>query len=100
MAEHIIQISVSCDDETIVKLAEESAAKQLVKEIFDEESGSWHASGRSEAIRKIKDDATRQLIDIVIEEHLDTIAKLVAERLSRSKAFREKTAELIVEKEV
>lgn len=97
--EHIIQIAVSCDDESIVRLAEESAANQLVKKVMDHYEGSrrGYYSGRS-VEKMIADNATQQVVDQVVRIHLDRIADKAAERLSRSKAFRDKVAAAVADR--
>lgn len=90
--EHIIQIAVSCDDERIARLAEESAARQLVDKVREHYEGGGRVYRARPVEKIIADDATRQVVDLVIGEHLDKIADMAAERLSRSKAFREKVA--------
>lgn len=91
--EHIIQIAVSCDDERIVRLAEESAANQLVKKVVDHYEGNRRGYYSRRSVEEmIADNATQKVVDQVVRIHLDRIADKVAERLSRSKAFREKVA--------
>lgn len=96
MADHIITISVSVDDENIARIAENAAAKQIVDEILDKQAKKdrWGNLCRNEYYEK-----KQQIINRVVEQAkqelmsdslIDRIANEVTDKLFRSKAFREK----------
>lgn len=85
--EHIIQIAVSVDDDRIAALAEQAAAKEIVKNFINETGGYT---------RVWTQKLSRQVIEAIVSEMsadgYDEIAEEVAARLTRSQKFREKVA--------
>lgn len=89
--EHIIQIAVSVDDERIMALAEQAAAKELVNQL----------KGGRDYYReqRWKKDLSQEVVDRLVKEACqDDIAEAVADRLFRSQKFREKVAGKISER--
>ena len=90
--EHIIQIAVSVDDDRIMALAEQAAAKELVNQ-FKGEHADYYSKQRW------KTDLSEKVIERLVEEaSQDAIAEAVADRLFRSQKFREKVACKIAER--
>lgn len=95
--EHIIQMAISVEDEKIVKEVEETAEKQIIQTLADRvedvisEKHGWYGNQKrdyaplknmvSEQITKILDDNK----DFILAE----ASKILAEKLSRSKAGKE-----------
>ena len=90
--EHIIQIAVSVDDDRIAALAEQAAAKEIVKKFIDETGGYTRAWTQR---------LSRQVVEAIVAEMseggYDEIAADVASRLTRSQRFREKAAAALSE---
>lgn len=97
--EHIITLSISLDDNRIKEIAEESAAKQIVDDIYNHESPGYYRNGREHAIEKIADKAIEKVADDVKVSMMDAISDAVASKLARSKAFREMVTGKIAGKE-
>ena len=90
--EHIIQIAVSVDDERIMVLAEQAAAKELVNQ-FKGEHADYYRDQRW------KSSLSQAVVERLVEEvPRDDIAEAVAYRLFRSQKFREKVAGKIAER--
>ena len=90
--EHIIQIAVSVDDERIMALAEQAAAKELVEQ-FKGEHADYYSSQRW------KIEMSEEVIERLVREvPQDAIANAVANKLFRSQKFREKVAGKIAER--
>lgn len=91
--EHIIQIAVSVDDDRIAALAEQAAAKEIVKDFINETGGYTRAWTQK---------LSRQVIEAIVSEMAadgyDEIAEEVAARLTRSQKFREKVAAALAER--
>lgn len=88
--EHIIQIAVSVDDERIMALAEQAAAKELVQQFKGEQSYYRDQKWKSELSQAVVER-------LVGEVPRDAIAEAVADRLFRSQKFREKVVGKIAE---
>ena len=90
--EHIIQISVSVDDDRIAELAEQAAANEIVKRFINETGGYTRAWTQR---------LSRQVIEAIVSEMAadgyDEIAAEIATRLTRSQKFREKVAAALSE---
>lgn len=91
--EHIIQISVSVDDGHIAELAEQAAAKELVKRFVSETGGytrSW--------TRKLSEQAVEAIVSEMSADGYDEIVDAVASKLVRSQKFREKVAAALADR--
>lgn len=89
--EHIIQIAVSVDDNRIMALAEQAAAKELVQQ-FKGKRDSYYGD------LKWKSELSQKVVERLVREiHQDDIAEAVANRLFKSQKFREKVAGKIAE---
>lgn len=90
--EHIIQIAVSVDDDRIAALAEQAAAKEIVRNFIDATGGYTRAWTQK---------LSRQVVEAIVSEMAadgyDEIAGEVAARLTRSQKFREKVAAALSE---
>ena len=91
--EHIIQISVSVDDGRIAELAEQAAAKELVKR-FMSETGGYMRSWTSTLSERVSEAIASEMA----EDGYDEIADAVASKLVRSQKFREKVAAALSER--
>ena len=91
--EHIIQIAVSVDDDRITALAEQAAAKEIVRNFTNEMGGYTRAWTQK---------LSRQVIEAIVSEMsaggYDEIADEVAARLARSQKFREKVTAALSER--
>lgn len=91
--EHIIQIAVSVDDDRIAALAEQAAAKDIVRNFIDATGGytrSW--------TRKLSEQVVEAIVSEMSADGYDEIADEVAARLTRSQKFREKVAAALAER--
>lgn len=90
--EHIIQIAVSVDDDRIMALAEQAAAKELVNQFKGEHTDYYRE-------QRWKTELSKDVIERLVEEvPRDDIAEAVANKLFRSQKFREKVACKIAER--
>lgn len=95
--EHIIQFAVSVDDDRIMKLAEQAAANELVKQFKDGgERAGYYTSDRWKS--KVFDEVTRELVAEISGTQVDEMAQMVADKLFRSQKFREKVAYALAER--
>lgn len=96
--EHIVQFAIGIDDEAIKKKIEESAEKQIIdkfyKDFVDSVAIDWHGDFKnntclSNGFRSM----ARQAVETVIDEYKNTIieetAKILADRLLKTKAAKE-----------
>lgn len=91
--EHIIQIAVSVDDDRIATLAEQAAAKELVRNFIDATGGYARAW-----TQKLSMQAVEAIVSEMAADGYDEIAEEVAARLTRSQKFREKVAAALAER--
>lgn len=95
--EHIIQMAISVEDERIVKNVEETAERQIIKnlakkveDIISEKRG-WYGDGRRD-YTPLKDMVSERVF-CILEENKDFIlseaSKILADKLARSKAGKE-----------
>lgn len=91
--EHIIQIAVSVDDDRIAALAEQAAAREIVKRFIDG-TGTYSRSWTS----VISDKVVSIIVNEISESGYDGIAESVADKLFRSQRFREKVAAALAER--
>lgn len=91
--EHIIQIAVSVDDDRIAALAEQAAAKEIVK-TFINETGSYTRSWT----QKLSGQVIEAIASEMAADGYDEIAEEVAARLTRSQKFREKVAAALADR--
>lgn len=91
--EHIIQIAVSVDDDRIAALAEQAAAKEIVKN-FINETGRYTRSWT----QKLSGQVVEAIVSEMAADGYDEIAGEVAARLTRSQKFREKVAAALSER--
>lgn len=92
--EHIIQIAVSVDDDRIAALAEQAAAKEIVRSFIDATSGyarSW--------TKRLSEQVVEAIVSEMSADGYDEIAVEVAARLTRSQKFREKVAAALAERD-
>ena len=91
--EHIIQIAVSVDDDRIAALAEQAAAKEIVKDFINETGGytrSW--------TQRLSGQVVEAIASEMAADCYDEIAAEAASRLTRSQKFREKVAAALAER--
>ena len=91
--EHIIQISVSVDDDRIAALAEQAAAKKIVKD-FINETGRYTRSWT----QKLSGQVVEAIASEMSADGYDEIVDAVASKLTRSQKFREKVAAALAER--
>lgn len=91
--EHIIQIAVSVDDDRIVALAEQAAAKEIVKSFKDETGGYTRAW-----VSRLSGQVVEAIVSEMSADGYDEIAVEVAGKLMRSQKFREKVAAALAER--
>ena len=90
--EHIVQFAVSVDDDRIMELAEQAAAKELVNQ-FKGDYADYYSGQRW------KTELSEEVIERLVREvPQDAIANAVANKLFRSQKFREKVAGKIAER--
>ena len=85
LMEHIIQIAVSVDDDRIAELAEQAAAKDIVRNFIDATGGYTRAW-----TKRLSEQAVEAIMSEMAADGYDEIAEEVAARLTRSQKFREK----------
>lgn len=91
--DHIIQIAVSVDDDRIEALAEQAAAKELVKR-FVSETGRYTWSWT----QKLSEQVVEAIVSEMSADGYDEIVDAVASKLTRSQKFREKVAAALAER--
>lgn len=91
--EHIIQIAVSVDDDRIAALAEQAAAKEIVRNFIDATGGYTRAW-----TQKLSGQVVEAIVSEMAADGYDEIAEEVAARLTRSQKFREKVAAALAER--
>ena len=96
--EHIIQFAVSVDDDRIMKLAEQAAANELVKQF---KSRGARVGYYSDDVWKSRvfDAVTRELVAEISGTQVNEMAQMVADKLFRSQKFREKVADTLAERD-
>lgn len=101
--EHIVQFAVGIDDNAIAQRVEESAEKQIIKDIKQDVMNKIFQSyyRNSDATRKDPlSDFSKGLVESFLNEHkdeiLDKAAMHLADKLSRTKAAKEKIQALEV----
>lgn len=90
--EHIMNIAISIDDEGI----EQKATDYCVKKLYEDMKGKLLNDGnyyRGQLTGQAEDIVTKWLDDHK-DEIIEQTAKLVAERISRRKAFKEKVGDV------
>lgn len=87
--EHIVQIGVCVDDDSIKKAVVESATKAITKEM-KEHIFSYYGGSLTYEAEKIVKDAIEQWKPEIIEK----AAELVADSMKRSKIYKEKLREI------
>ncbi|MBQ0079714.1 MAG: hypothetical protein KBS66_07495 [Eubacterium sp.] len=87
--EHLIQFGVNIDDEALKKAIMVSASNVVIKEVKDQLciGADWR---RSDRVRQIISDEVLKWLNDNSEAILDLSAKLVSEKVMRSKAMKEK----------
>ena len=96
--EHIVQFAIGIDDEAIKKRVEESAEKQIVDRFYKDFTLSlrkdyWASHNVDSGIREKCNALAKEAVDNIIEKHKNEIieeaAKILADRLLRTKAAKE-----------
>lgn len=96
--EHIVQFAVGIDDEAIKKRVEESAEKQIVDKFYKDFTLSlrkdyWAShsvdSGLSAKCNALAKEAVDNIIGKYKNEVIEEAAKILADRLLRTKAAKE-----------
>ena len=91
MMEHILQFGVSIDDDyiekAVIKSATEACTKELMEKIFYH--GSWDRELTNTAERIVKESLNDWKPEII-----EAAAKIVADSIKRSKAYKEKVKEI------
>lgn len=91
--EHIIQFGITIDDERIKNAVEESAVKEVAKDLKNAILTPGYY-GRSDDLG----EKTKEIVKEVVEGHKDEIvecaAQIVAESIKRSKKYKEVVANL------
>lgn len=91
--EHIIQIAVSVDDDRIAALAEQAAAKEIVRNFIDATGGYTRAW-----TKRLSEQAVEAIVSEMSADGYDEIADAVASKLTRSQKFREKVVSALAER--
>ena len=89
--EHIMNIAISIDDEGI----EKKATEYCVKKLYEDMKGKLISDGyynRGQLTSRAEDVVNKWLNDHK-DEIIEQTAKLVAEKISRRKAFKEKVGD-------
>ena len=87
--EHIVQIGVCVDDESIEKAVVQSATRAITKEMKDHIFNPYGSSLTYVAEEIVKDAIVQWKPEII-----EKAAELVADSIKRSKAYREKVKEV------
>lgn len=95
--EHIIQMTISVEDEKIVKKIEENAENQIIQTLTDRvenvisEKRGWYGNGERD-YTPLKNMVSKQ-VEKILNENKDLIlseaSKILADKLARSKAGKE-----------
>lgn len=99
--EHIVQFAVGIDDDAIRKYCEESAVKQIVKDVMDFSHGKDKWSGKvnpnPENLKDLFVDEIRKYVNEHVDEVLQSAVQEVAKGITRSKKFKEATDTVVNE---
>lgn len=95
--EHIIQFGVSIDDERIEQQTLNSIAKEITKDV--EKTLGVNSWGKSSIIHSMAEQKVQDVIDEYRDDIIEKASDKLAEKIMRSKAFKEKKA-AIIDKEV
>lgn len=94
--EHIVQFGINIDDSAIQKMILEKASETVVKEIKSELGiidGRWNQE--ESKIRKMVNDRVDQQMEKYKDLIIESTAKLLTEKLARTKAVKEKTQQIL-----
>lgn len=97
--EHIIQLSVSVDDQTIERKATEYASKMVAEEVMKAVHRNYY-NGQVDKndktpLKTMIEDAITNMLTEYKDFVLERAAVLLAEKLSRSKAAKERTEKVV-----
>lgn len=90
--EHIVQFGISIDDERIRESVERQAASAIIKEISDNIAmsiRSRYSRSKEEDWRIIVEDKAADFVKENADAILDCAISLVAEKMQKSKAYRD-----------
>lgn len=96
--EHIIQFAIGIDDDRIVKLVEDNASKQIIRDIKQQIANrifSAHYSGQNANPSRDKlSTASEGIVSDFLKDNKDVIveraSEMLADRIFRSKIMRDK----------
>lgn len=100
--EHLIQMTISIEDERIVQKVEETAERQIIQSLTEKVEGvisekrGWYGS-KERDYTPLKNMVSEQITKILDENKdfiLSEASKILAEKLARSKAVKEILQEL------
>ena len=98
--EHILQFAIGVDDDAIVKRIEENAEKAITKELRDKVGrimfgcNSWRGE-EADAITRWTEGLFVKYLNDHKAEIIELSAKYLAEKLSRTKAVREASRDVV-----
>lgn len=97
--EHIVQFGISIDDEAIRKKIESSAYNDVINRLFGDVKGDIHNKLRSTYGSRPYDALVDVIVKEIIEENKEEIIEraslMVADKITRTKKFREATEKVI-----
>lgn len=89
--EHILQFAISIDDEAI----EEKAYNKAVGIFLDDFKKKIYTEGYYSSLTDTAEEAIKKAVDCYKDEIIDKAARMLADSIKRSKAWKEKFSEVV-----
>ena len=94
--EHLIQLSIAMDDETIKRQAMEAASKHVAEELTNEVFNISYY-GRKEGLSKYAKDILMEVVTQYKDDIIAEASRLVAESIKKSKKYKEMMKDFLPE---
>lgn len=99
--EHIVQISVNVDDNRIIQICEEAAAKQIIEDVKEYAHGRTYYSKalneKPENLKPLFVEEIRKVVDENKDEIIKLAVKELAYNMARTKAVKEAVGDMLNE---
>lgn len=101
--EHIVQIAVNVDDNRIIQICEEAAAKQIIEDVKEYSHGRTYygktLNEKPENLKPLFVEEIRKVVDENKDEIIKLAVKELANNMARTKAFKKAIDEMLNEEE-
>ena len=102
MSTHVVNVAFDFDDDKVRQILEDSAEQKVIDEIKDDcykaivkRSYGYGNYSKEEAVQRLVTSSVDAFFEDYKEEIIKEAAKILAEKLIRSKAVREATKEVL-----